>query len=900
MSDAPADLDIDALIRGRRSRHRWLIPIAVLAVGAAAAAAYLLLQSEEAEVLAEPQRVEAVEGQLSTTLDLSGSAAAERSAELTFETAGIIASVAVESGQAVQAGDALATLEGADAQRRVETAEVQLRLAELRLEALLADPAASEIASAQQSIESAESQVTSAEEALDRLSDPPQAGDLASAEQAVANALGQLSSAEEALALLSVPPDAGDLASAEQALASALGQLSSAEEALARLSEPPDAGDLASAEQALAHALGQLSSAEETLAALLAGPSETEVASARTAVTQARADLSGAISRSDDAWHALGVAFEEYCTQYQHLAGDVDQTCAAALPLSDRQIAVLRDSTEDRTTNYRRFATALIDTNVAFVGADATRQSAVTALSSAEERLADLLAPASGQDRYQAEQAVDAARASYSAAVARLEDVQAEPTAEDVRQAELAVEAARASHVAAAARLEDLQAEPTAEDVRQAELAVEAARASHAAAVARLEDLRAPPGEADFEQARASLESARASLASAQARYDELLAGATANAIAQQEEHVRLSEISLEEARAALAGLTVLAPFDGVIEAVHVRPGDRVTANFPAFSLSTPDRMLIELTVTEADLFGLEAGQAGLATFDAIEEVQYPVRIASVSRVPDAAQGVVTYAVEARILVGAEIAEVAAEIGVIGGVAGASAGGLGALGSALGGIGGGAGAGGFGGGRAGGGVAGLLGQVELPEGVTIVEVLQAVAGGEPLPEGVTLPEGFEIPPQLLQRLATGALDTLGERGAGGSEGATGQGSAAARALPVPGMSASVTILTELRAQAVLVPVAAVRQLDGEWFVAAPTPGSGDSEDAPLTFERVTVEIGESDGVNVEITSGLEAGAVLLIGADSAGIAFSATQQQQQQQFPAFGPGGGAGGGGGRQ
>ncbi len=50
-------------------------------------------------------------------------------------------------------------------------------------------------------------------------------------------------------------------------------------------------------------------------------------------------------------------------------------------------------------------------------------------------------------------------------------------------------------------------------------------------------------------------------------------------------------------------------------------------------------------------------------------------------------------------------------------------------------------------------------------------------------------------------------------------------------------------------------------------------------------------------MNVEITSGLEAGAVLLIGADSAGVAFSATQRAPQQQFPAFGPGGGFGGGG---
>ncbi len=188
-----SDVDIDVLIRGRRSRKRWLLPAAVAVLVAAAAAGYVLLGSEESDVVVEPQRAEAVTGQLSSTIDLSGSAAAERSATLSFDSAGVVASVAVESGDAVRAGDALATLDDAEAQRRVETAEVQLRLAQLRLDALLADPEASDIASARQSIESAESQVVSAEQALARLSEPAGASELASAEQAVANALGQRS-----------------------------------------------------------------------------------------------------------------------------------------------------------------------------------------------------------------------------------------------------------------------------------------------------------------------------------------------------------------------------------------------------------------------------------------------------------------------------------------------------------------------------------------------------------------------------------------------------------------------------------------------------------------------------------------------------------------------------------
>ncbi len=860
-----SEVDIDLLIRGRSSRRRWLLLAASAVLVAVAVATWFVLRPVETDVVAEPQRSEAVMGQLSTTVDLSGSAEAERSTTLSFGVAGTVAKVEVESGDAVQTGDVLATLDDADAQRRVATAETQLRLAELRLDALLADPAAAEIASARQSIESAETQVLNAEQALKRLSEPPAASELASAEQAVASALGQLSSAEEALA---------------------------------RLSEPPSVSELASAEQAVANALGQLSSAEEALAALIAGPGETEIAAARTDVTQARAQLSGAIDRADDSWHALEDAFDEFCKQYDHLNDVAEGPCTAPLALSDAQVGELRDLAEDRSSNFQRYASAVINANVAFVADDATRQSAVTALSSAEQRLADLLAPASEEDRYQAEQSVEAARANHASAVARLEELQAEPSAEDVRQAELAVEAARASHTSAVARLEELQAEPSAEDVRQAELAVEAARANHAAAAARFEDLRAPADEGEFDQARASLESARASLASAQARYDELNAGPTANAIAQQEENVRLSEISLEEARAALADFTVTAPFHGIVEAVNVQPGDRVAASLAALTLSTSDRILIALTVTEANLLSLEVGQAGIATFDAIDDVEYPVRIASISRVPNAAQGVVTYEVEARLLAGPEIAEVAAELAALRGTGGdlarllagagfgAGAGEASGGGAREGGAAGGdaRGAGGLGGG-------GLLAGLDLPEGVTIQEVLQAVANGEPLPEGVTLPEDFEIPPQMLERLANLTSNEL-EQGA-----ETQQGALAARPLPAPGMSASVTILKELREQAVLVPVSAVRQLNGAWFVTVPGPAADDAGDGVISFERVTVEVGESDGTNVEILSGIEAGAVLLIGADNSGIAFSATQQRQQ---PGGGFGGGGPGGGGRQ
>ena len=869
------DSDIDAILRGGSSRRRWLIlAVAAVVIAAAAVAVFLLTRTGDSDVVLEPEQVEATLGRLTTEVELSGSAVAERSAALGFEVAGVVASVAVERGDPVQLGDTLATLADRDAQRRVEIAEVQLRQAQLRLDDLLADPDESAIASANQALVSARAQVLSAEHDLEQLSDPPSAADLASAEQAVATARRELSGAEQALELLSDPPSAADLASEEQAVATARRELSSAEQALAALADPPSASELSSAEQAVANALVQLSSAEEELADLLAGPSTAELDEARSGVTQSQVHLSAAMTEAEELLQTLTDAAEDFCERYSGLIATdkvIRDTCETGLPLDDGQVNALRDSFEDRSTAYESLGNALIDANVAFVAADADRDSAASALTSAEERLSELLEPVPESDLFQAQRALEAAQASHAAAEASLEDLRDAASEEDVFQAQQAVEAATASHAAAVARLEDLRTSASEEDVFQAERALEAATASHAAAEARLDDLRAAADASDVEQAMAALESARASLASAQAQYDDLVAGPTESAVEQQRQDLRLAELSLEEAQTALADLNALAPFDGTVEEVNVEVGDSISAGFAAFTLSTSDRMLIELTVTEEELLQLEAGQTGVATFDAIDSFQYPVRVESIGRVPNAEQGVVTYDVEARILAGPGADAEAPQGGDRGGFGGGALGGAGF-------------AGGFGGGAGGGPFAG----VELPEGVTAQQVREAIVSGEPLPEGVVLPEEVM---QMIERLrASGALG----RAAGGQQQAADQpDGGTGRPLPAPGMSASVTILTEVREESVLVPTSAVRQLDGRWFVSIPAPAV---EGEAFGSERVFVNVGVSDGDMVEIVDGLESGALLLIGADSEGIAFTATRQQPQANpaFGDFGPGGGGG------
>ena len=212
---------------------------------------------------------------------------------------------------------------------------------------------------------------------------------------------------------------------------------------------------------------------------MIAGPSEAGVAESRSAVTQAQIQLTAATTLADELLEALTEAFDSYCDRYSDLGASdamIGDTCAAELPLSDAQVDAIRDSFEDRSSTYETFGTSLIDANIAFVASDADRESAISGLETAEEILADLLQSITEDDLYQAEQAVDAARASHTAAVAKLEDLRAIPGEEDVYQAEQAVEAAaKASHTSAVARLQDLRTAAREEDVYQAEQAVEAA-----------------------------------------------------------------------------------------------------------------------------------------------------------------------------------------------------------------------------------------------------------------------------------------------------------------------------------------------------------------------------------------------------------------------------------------
>ena len=226
---AAEKVDLEALIRGGSSRRPWLIAGGALALVLVAATAILSLQSGDSDVVVEPRPADAELGRLTSTVELFGSAAAALTDELSFGVAGRVASVDVEVGARVSAGQILARLNDADAQRRLESAGIALLQAELRLAALTADAAIADIAAAQQSTASSRAQLAGAEQSLAELTGAPATGDVDQARQAVTAAEAQLASARIARdSLLGGPTDA-DVAAASASVAQSESQVASAE-----------------------------------------------------------------------------------------------------------------------------------------------------------------------------------------------------------------------------------------------------------------------------------------------------------------------------------------------------------------------------------------------------------------------------------------------------------------------------------------------------------------------------------------------------------------------------------------------------------------------------------------------------------------------------------------------
>ena len=145
--------------------------------------------------------------------------------------------------------------------------------------------------------------------------------------------------------------------------------------------------------------------------------------------------------------------------------------------------------------------------------------------------------------------------------------------------------------------------------------------------------------EAAVASAKANLITAQNNLAYIEASYNiELLQIKVDNV-----------QTTLDNANAQLETATMVAPFDGVVAAVNVDVGDKVTATNEIIYLVNTSKVEISSFVDETDVARIKKGQKAVITFDAIEGASLEGTVGAISPVARSSSNVVTYSFSIEI-----------------------------------------------------------------------------------------------------------------------------------------------------------------------------------------------------------------------------------------------------------
>jgi multidrug efflux pump subunit AcrA (membrane-fusion protein) len=207
------------------------------------------------------------------------------------------------------------------------------------------------------------------------------------------------------------------------------------------------------------------------------------------------------------------------------------------------------------------------------------------------------------------------------------------------RPESLALYQATAGLEAAKARAAQVEQGATPEQLAVAQAAIVAARAG-------VEEARShEPG------VQAAVQAAMAEQSSAQAALDDLLDGATAEELAIGEARVRSAQAALATAQATLALSQIRAPFDGLVGAVSVRPGELTNPAQVLILLGDTREMYVETTdLRETDVVRLALEMKVEVTFDALPDQIFEGRVVQIAPVSNTEKGSTNYTVHIALV----------------------------------------------------------------------------------------------------------------------------------------------------------------------------------------------------------------------------------------------------------
>jgi len=154
---------------------------------------------------------------------------------------------------------------------------------------------------------------------------------------------------------------------------------------------------------------------------------------------------------------------------------------------------------------------------------------------------------------------------------------------------------------------------------------------------------KGPAPEDWIVEAKNDLNLKKARLDEAQKTYDRRQGGT-------DEDQLAVLQARLDAAKAGLAAVEVLAPFDGVVADLPAKQGGSINAGQSAVTIADFSAWLVKTTdLTEIDVVNLTEGQPVTVTLDALPDVQLKGKILSIGQNYSENQGDIVYKVTIQL-----------------------------------------------------------------------------------------------------------------------------------------------------------------------------------------------------------------------------------------------------------
>jgi multidrug efflux pump subunit AcrA (membrane-fusion protein) len=302
------------------------------------------------------------------------------------------------------------------------------------------------------------------------------------------------------------------------------------------------------------------------------------------------------------------------------------------------------------------------------------------------------------------------------------------------------------------------------------------------------------------------------------------------------EQALKSAETKLVVAEKLLQQATIVAPFEGLIAAVNVVPGDQVTADAVAVRLIDPVNFQTDVLVNETQIYQLKIGTPATVQVVAVPDVTFPATVKLISETPTVTSNVVNYTVTVA-LDPVDAAAIKA-----------------------------------------------LSTVQTAPGTTTGRGRTPGTGGQPPSDNRTFSRPAFPGQQSDNRTASDNRTSTRRSFTGQAPGAGGQNQQAQATTTLPqnfrlreGLTVTISIIAEQRADILLVPNKAITSRGGKYYVQLVSAGKA--------AEKM-IQAGITDGQNTEVVSGLGEGDVVST-ATNITTTTTTTGSQQRQQTPSI-------------